>query len=130
MVIAYKNDGTADVYYQEDYPLASQSYILNHALFIKQTSETRLINLNNLKVVVSFKDKYGRDIFLSVEESGTEQKGLYFAGSGGYNIKRPQTLPIYYMYKMSFVKNSSKLKFSLTISHTNRMTFSCNRLFK
>lgn len=114
LVIAYKNDGTADVYYQEDYPLASQSYILNHALFIKTNfNETRFeVNLNNLKVVVSFKDKYGRDIFLSVEESGTEQKKPFtLLAPVGIISKDPQTLPIYYMYKMSFVKkNSSKIK--------------------
>jgi hypothetical protein len=109
LLIAYKNDGAADVYYQKDYPLASQSYILNSASFFETDfNEIRFeVNLRNLKVVASFKDKYGRDIFVSVDEPGLEQKKPFtLLAPVGVISKEPQTLPIYYMYRMSFVRKS------------------------
>ncbi len=106
-VIAYKINGTADVYYQKGYPLASQSSILNDPDFFETQFNAASFDYSpeDLDLFISFKDVRDRNIRLAVKERARkEKKPFTLLAPVGAISKKPLSLPVYYMYQMSFAR--------------------------
>lgn len=107
LVIAYRKDGAADVYHQTAFPFASQASILNDVTFIEKPLEgTKFeVSANYLTVYFAFKDKFGRDVEVKVNESKAQKKKPFFLlAPVGVISKEPSSLPVYSLYKMSFTR--------------------------
>ena len=106
-VIAYKINGSADVYYQKGYPLASQSSILNDPAFVEtQFNEASFaFNPDDLDLLISFKDVRDRNIRLAVKERARKGKEPFtLLAPVGVISKKPLSMPVYYMHQMSFAR--------------------------
>ncbi len=106
-VVAYKVNGSADVYHQQGYPLASQSSILNEPAIIETSFVSGVFTFSPsaLDLSVSFRDVHGRTIRIEISES--ERKGkvpFTLLAPIGVISEKPLSLPVYYMYKMSFAR--------------------------
>jgi hypothetical protein len=107
LVIAYRNDGGADVYHQSGYPLASQSILLNDVNFEISPLEGSKFEVNNerLDVFFSFTDRYSREIRVKATEDRKPLKEPFFLLAPiGTVAKHPESLPVYSLYGMSFAK--------------------------
>ncbi|HQI42287.1 MAG TPA: hypothetical protein PK665_14420, partial [Ignavibacteriaceae bacterium] len=107
LVIAYRNDGGADVYHQPGYPLASQDSLLNNVNFTACPLEGAKFEVDDdrLDVFFSFTDKYGRNISVKVwENRKTRKKPFFLLAPIGTLAKQPKSLPVYSLYSMSFAK--------------------------
>ncbi|MCE5345097.1 MAG: hypothetical protein LLG13_02250 [Bacteroidales bacterium] len=107
LVIAYRNDGGADVYHQSGYPLASQDSLLNDVNFtISPLEEAKFeINAKRMDVFFTFKDRYGREIRVVVTENRKPHKKPFFLIAPiGTVAKQPNSFPVYSLYGMSFAK--------------------------
>lgn len=105
LIIAYRLDGAADIYYQHSYPMGSQAVILNDANFFESPLDDAVfeIDSNNLKASFSFSDKYGRLIKVEVNEYGRlKKKSFFLLAPIGVVAKKPKTFPVYSLYDMSF----------------------------
>ena len=116
-VIAYKTNGAADVYHQEGYPLASQSSILNDPAFIETRFDTTFLAFtsSDLDLSVSFTDVHGRTIRIKVSERDRKTKEpITLLAPVGTISRKPLSLPVYYMYQMSFArKNHTDIEISI-----------------
>lgn len=110
LVIAYRNDGAADVYHQPEYPFASQDSVLNNATFFERPLENAKfeIKTDNIEVYVFFEDRRERKITVRVNESNIQRKKPFFllAPVGVISLK-PASLPVYSLYEMSFTKQKT-----------------------
>ncbi|HNW56727.1 MAG TPA: hypothetical protein PKM69_03060 [Bacteroidales bacterium] len=107
LVIAYRNDGGADVYHQPGYPLASQGSLLNDVNFTISPLEGAkfVVNDDLLDVFFAFTDRYGRSISVKVNENRKPRKNPFFLLAPiGTLAKQPNSFPIYSLYGMSFAK--------------------------
>jgi hypothetical protein len=107
LVIAYRNDGGADVYHQSGYPLASQGSLLNDVNFTINPLEGAKfeVNTERMDVFFTFKDRYNRDIRVKVTENRKPYKNPFFLLAPiGTLPKQPKTFPVYSLYEMSFAK--------------------------
>lgn len=107
LVIAYRNDGGADVYHQPGYPLASQDSLLNDVNFTACPMEGAKfeVNDNRLDVFFAFTDRYGRNINVKVNENRKPRKKPFFLLAPiGTLAKQPKSFPVYSLYRMSFAK--------------------------
>jgi hypothetical protein len=105
LVIAYRKDGTADIYHQSNYPLCSQTSILNDvSLFVRPLEDADFqITADKLQVCFSFKDQYGRQIKVVVHERHRSKKKPFFLlAPVGVVAKQPTSFPVYSLYEMSF----------------------------
>ncbi|MDD4058558.1 MAG: hypothetical protein PHO95_06635 [Bacteroidales bacterium] len=108
-VIGYQVDGSSDVYFQKNFPLASQSSILNKAKLIETQFSTAQFSFSqfDLDANIVFKDKYGRPIVLKIVEIKREEKNPFtLLAPVGVISKNPQSLPVYYMHQMSFARKN------------------------
>jgi hypothetical protein len=116
-IIGYKLDGSADVYYQTDYPLASQSSILNNAKFIETKFEKSHFTFSpsDLNVDIAFSDIYGRAVKIKLTEINRESKKPFtLLAPVGVISQNPKSLPVYFMNQMSFArKNYTKIEISV-----------------
>jgi hypothetical protein len=107
LIIAYRTDGSTDVYHQFSFPFGSQSSILNDVSFFERPLENAKfeISADQLDVFFEFEDKTHREIKVKVKESNRLKKKPFFllAPIGVVPLK-PTTLPVYSLYEMSFVK--------------------------
>ena len=106
-VIAYKLNGSAEVYYQKDYPLASQSSILNDPAFIeaKFDSASLTFSSSDLELSISFQDVHDRTIRIEISERDRQAKVPFtLLAPVGWISKKPLSLPVYYMYQMSLTR--------------------------
>lgn len=107
LVIAYRNDGDADIYHQSGYPFASQANILNGTDFIEShLGDVKFeINDERLEVFFSLTDKTGRKIKVSVLEDRRRKNSPFFLlAPVGVRSVNPVSLPVYSLYNMSFAK--------------------------
>lgn len=107
LVIAYRNDGGADVYHQPGYPLASQESLLNDVNFTVCPLEGAKFEVNDerLDVFFAFTDRYGRKIEGSVNENRKPRKKPFFLLAPiGLLARQPKSFPVYSLYGMSFAK--------------------------
>jgi hypothetical protein len=107
LAIAYRNDGATDVYHQADYPFASQGSVLNNVNFFERPMENAKfeINADSLYIYFVFEDNIGREIKVMVNESNRQKKNpFYLLAPVGANSGKPNSLPIYSLYEMSFTK--------------------------
>jgi len=107
LVIAYRNDGGADVYYQSGYPLASQGNLLNDVNFTISPLEGAKfeVNADHLDVFFAFKDRYGREIKVVATENRKPHKNPFFLLAPiGTVSKQPKSFPVYSLYGMSLAK--------------------------
>ncbi|MDD4192721.1 MAG: hypothetical protein PHI28_15405 [Mangrovibacterium sp.] len=107
LIIAYRNDGGADVYYQGGFPFASQDRVLNHASFIERPMEDARFDVNSdhIEVFFSFEDETGRKIKASVNERNRQKKNPFFLLAPVGEVSRnPISLPVYSLYEMSFTR--------------------------
>jgi len=107
LVIAYRNDGGADVYYQPGYPLASQESLLNDVNFIVCPLEGARFEVDDerLDVFFAFTDTYGRAIRVkAVEDRKPRKKPFFLLAPIGTLAKQPKSFPVYSLYGMSFAK--------------------------
>ena len=107
LVIAYRNDGGADVYRQPGYPLASQDSLLNDVDFTVCPLEGAKFEVNDerLDVFFAFKDRYGRKIEVTVNENRKPRKKPFFLLAPiGTVTKQPKSFPAYSLYGMSLAK--------------------------
>lgn len=107
LVIAYRNDGGADVYHQSGYPLASQGNLLNDAKFTISSLEGAKFEVNDerMDVFFAFKDRYDRDIKVKATENRKPRKNPFFLLAPiGTLPKQPKSFPVYSLYEMSFSK--------------------------
>jgi D-alanyl-D-alanine carboxypeptidase len=107
LVIAYRNDGGADVYHQSGYPLASQDCLLNDANFTISPLEGAKFQVDNerMDVFFAFKDRYDREISVKATENRKPHKKPFFLFAPiGTLPKQPKTFPAYSLYGMSFAK--------------------------
>jgi len=105
LVIAYRNDGAADVYHQADYPFASQASILNDVKFFVSPLENAKFEIkpDSLEVYFSFQDKMGREIKVKVNELRREKKQPFsLLAPVGVISRNPTSLPVYSLNEMSF----------------------------
>jgi hypothetical protein len=105
LVIAYRKDGAADIYYQSDYPFCSQTSILNDvSLFVCPLEDAEFeIIADKLQVCFSFKDRFGRQIKVVVHERHRSKKKPFFLlAPVGVVAKQPTSFPVYSLYAMSF----------------------------
>jgi len=110
LVIAYRNDGAADVFHQVSYPFASQATILNDVNFFERPLDHVKFEINKerLEVFFSFTDKYGRLIRVNVLENiSRKNKPFFVLAPIGALSKNPASLPVYSLYDMSFTKQKS-----------------------
>ena len=109
LVIAYRNDGGADVYHQPGYPLASQESLLNDVNFTVCPLEGARFEVDNerLDLFFAFKDRYGRGIRVKVvEDRKPRKKPFFLLAPIGTLAKLPMSFPVYSLYGMSFAKRS------------------------
>lgn len=107
LVIAYRNDGGADVYHQPGYPLASQDSLLNDVNFTVCHLEGARFEVDDdrLDVFFAFTDRYGRNINVKVKENRKPRKKPFFLLAPiGTLAKQPKSFPVYSLYGMSFAK--------------------------
>lgn len=107
LVIAYRNDGDADVFHQPEFPFASQASILNGTDFIESSLENVKFEINDdrLEVFFAFTDKLGRRIKAKVlEDRRQKNKPFFLLAPVGVISKNPVSLPVYSLYNMSFTK--------------------------
>lgn len=107
LLIGYQKDGSVDIYYQDYYPFGSQRNILNNVnLFIRTLENAKFeISSDNLEVFFALEDKYGRQIKVEVSETNISKKKPFFLlAPVGVTSNKPMSLPIYSLYKMSFLK--------------------------
>jgi hypothetical protein len=107
LVIAYRNDGGADVYHQPGYPLASQDSLLNDVNFtVCPLEEAKFkVDADRLDVFFAFTDKYGRNVNVKVNENRKPRKKPFFLLAPiGTLAKQPKSFPVYSLYGMSFAK--------------------------
>jgi len=107
LVIAYRNDGGADVYHQPGYPLASQGSLLNDVNFTVSPLEGARFEVNDdwLDVFFAFNDRYSRMIIVKVTENRKPRKKPFFLLAPiGTVAKQPKSFPVYSLYGMSFAK--------------------------
>lgn len=107
LVIAYRNDGGADVYHQPGYPLASQDSLLNDVNFTVCPLEGAKFEVDDdrLDVFFAFTDRYGRNINVKVNENRKPRKKPFFLLAPiGTLAKQPKSFPVYSLYGMSFAK--------------------------
>jgi len=110
LVIAYRNDGAADVYHQPEYPFASQDSVLNNATFFERPLENARfeIKTDNIEVYAFFEDKKGRKVTLRVNENSRQKKKPFFLlAPVGVISQKPASLPVYSLYEMSFTKQKT-----------------------
>lgn len=107
LVIAYLNEGGADVYHQPGYPLASQETLLNDVKFTVCPLEGARFEVDDerLDVFFAFTDRYGRKIEVSVNENRKPRKKPFFLLAPiGTVAKQPKSFPVYSLYGMSLAK--------------------------
>jgi hypothetical protein len=107
LVIAYRNDGGADVYHQPGYPLASQAGLLNDVSFTVCPLEGAGFGVDDdrLDVFFTFTDRYGREIRVKANEDRRPRKKPFFLLAPiGTVAKKPESFPVYSLYGMSFAK--------------------------
>jgi hypothetical protein len=107
LVIAYRNDGGADVYHQSGYPLASQESLLNDVNFTVSPLEGARFEVDDerLDVFIAFTDRYGREIRVkAVEDRKPRKKPFFLLAPIGTLAKQPKSFPVYSLYGMSFAK--------------------------
>lgn len=107
LVIAYRKDGSTDVYHQAGFPFGSQDSVLNNASFFERSLDNAKFNVNSdlMEVYFLFEDKMGREIKVIVNERKREKKTPFFLlAPVGSNSKKPKSLPIYSLYEMSFTR--------------------------
>ena len=107
LVIAYRNDGGADVYHQPGYPLASQESLLNDVNFTVCPLEGARFEVDEeqLDVFFAFEDRYGREIRVKADENRRPLKKPFFLLAPiGTLAKLPRSFPVYSLYGMSFAK--------------------------
>jgi len=107
LVIAYRNDGGADVYHQQGYPLASQDSLLNDVNFTVCPLEGAKFEVDDdrLDVFFSFTDRYARNISVRVNENRKPRKKPFFLLAPiGILARQPKSFPVYSLYGMSFAK--------------------------
>jgi hypothetical protein len=107
LVIAYRNDGGADVYHQPGYPLASQEFLLNDVYFTVSLPEGARFDVNDdsLDVFFAFTDRYDRSIKVKVNENRKPRKKPFFLLAPiGTLARQPKSFPVYSLYGMSFAK--------------------------
>lgn len=107
LVIAYRNDGGADVYHQPGYPLASQENLLNDVNITVCPLEGARFEVDDIRLDVffAFADRYGREIRVkAVEDRRPRKKPFFLLAPIGTVAKQPKSLPVYSLYGMSFAK--------------------------
>lgn len=107
LVIAYRNDGGADVYHQEGYPLASQESLLNDVNFTVCPLEGARFDVDDkrMDVFFAFTDRYGREIKVKADEDRSPRKKPFFLLAPiGTLARKPKSFPVYSLYGMSFTK--------------------------
>lgn len=107
LVIAYRNDGGADIYHQPGYPLASQDSLLNDTNFTVCPLEEAKFEVDDERLDVSFAftDRYNRNIAVKVNENRKPRKKPFFLLAPiGVLAKKPQSFPVYSLSGMSFAK--------------------------
>lgn len=107
LVIAYRNDGGADVYHQSGYPLASQGSVLNDVKFTISPLEGAKfeVKAERMDVFFAFKDRYDREIKVKATENRKPHKNPFFLLAPiGTLAKQPKSFPVYSLYEMSFAK--------------------------
>ena len=107
LVIAYRNDGGADVYHQPGYPLASQESLLNEVNFTVCLLEGAKFDVDDerLDVFFAFTDRYGRGIRVKASEDRRPRKKPFFLLAPiGTLAKQPKSFPVYSLFGMSFAK--------------------------
>lgn len=107
LVIAYRNDGGADVYHQPGYPFASQASLLNDAGFTAcPLAGARFeVHAGRLDAFFAFTDKYGREIKVKVFENRKPKgKPFFLLAPIGTVARNPQSFPVYSLYGMAFAK--------------------------
>lgn len=113
-LVAYRKDGGSDIYFQKDYPLASQSSILNEVSFFETDFEYVKFDFDNdtLDVGFTFEDKYRRKIEVSVHEHNRATKRpIFLLAPVGVVSKKPKSLPVYSLHNFTFARiKYSKIK--------------------
>lgn len=107
LAIAYRKDGTADVYHQAGYPFCSQATILNDVRFhVRPMEDARFaVHPDRLDVYFAFADGIGRPIEVKVSESDRSRKNPFFLLAPiGTVSRQPAVFPIYSLHGMSFAK--------------------------
>lgn len=107
LVIAYRNDGGADVYHQSGYPLASQDSLLNDVNFTISPLEGAKFEVNSewMDVFFTFKDRYDREIQVKATENRkTHNNPFFLLAPIGTLPKQPKSFPVYSLYEMAFAK--------------------------
>lgn len=107
LLIAYRNDKSADIYHQAGFPFCSQASILNDvSFFVRPMEDARFeAQPDRLDVEFAFEDKIGRPIKVKVSESERSKKKPFFLlAPVGVVSRQPVALPIYSLYEMSFAK--------------------------
>jgi hypothetical protein len=107
LVIAYRNDGGADVYHQPGYPLASQESLLNDVnMSVCPLEKARFtVDENCLDVFFAFRDRYGREIRVKAyEDRSPHKKPFFLLAPIGTLARQPKSFPVYSLYGMSFAK--------------------------
>ncbi len=107
LVIAYRNDGGADVYHQPGYPLASQEALLNDVNLTVCLLEGARFEVDDerLDVFFAFQDRYGRAIRVkAVADRKPRKKPFFLLAPIGMLAKLPKSFPVYSLYGMSFAK--------------------------
>lgn len=107
LVIAYRNDGASDVYYQAGFPFGSQESVLNSAsFFVRPLEKAKFeVDSDSLDVSFVFEDKIGREIKVRVNERNRQNKEPFFLLAPiGAISKTPVSLPVYSLYEISFAK--------------------------
>jgi hypothetical protein len=108
-VIAYKLNGSADVYHQQGYPLAFQSSILNAPAFIETIFDSCFFTFSpaDLDLSISFRDVHNRAVILKIAERERKDKVPFtLLAPVGVISKKPLSMPVYYMYLMSFARKN------------------------
>ncbi len=112
LVIAYRIDGGTDIYHKPGYPFASQASVLNNVIFNTRSLEGAKFEINTgyLDIYFSFEDKYGRMIKVKVNENKNLKNNPFnLLAPVGVVSKKPASLPIYTLYKMSFTKQKNTI---------------------
>jgi len=107
LVIAYRKDGSTDVYHQSSFPFGSQSSILNDVNFYVRPIENAKfeVTADHLEVHFAFEDKTHREIKVTVKETNRHKKNPFFLLAPiGVLPQKPMSLPVYSLYEMSFKK--------------------------
>ena len=108
LLIAYRNDGAADIYYQKGLDTKEQKYnALLNKVFLIEADLSKVdfaVTEKGLELSVAFLDKQNRRIRFSVKENNTDAGKYRIIAPVGDTSKNPESFPVVFLNGFELVQ--------------------------